>query len=144
MLQYWKCRKNTIQSALDLQKSSKKETKNTLARRTQHIFSFSFLFLRQHEFAGSYDWHRATIKRPMESSQRQSGKYSTRRVMLGTCWDIDFVPGWSYRTDRVSAFWHGEELPFGFVQQFRWQLYYGCSDTVFLFVCFFYQYDHDT
>lgn len=108
------------------QKTNKNLTHPT--HTTHFFFSFLCFFLRQYELAGWYDWHRATIKRPMESSQWQSGKYSTRRVMLGTCWDIDFVLGWSYRTDRptdrVSAFWHGgkQNCLLVCVQQFRWRL----------------------
>lgn len=144
MLQYWKCRRNTIQSALDLQKSSKKKRnkKRTRPTHTTHFFFFFFFFLRQHEFAGSYDWHRATIKRPMESSQWQSGKYSTRRVMLGTCWDIDFVPGWSYRTDRVSAFLARRRTAFWFLCNSSGDSYTTVVPILFFF--FFYQYDHDT
>lgn len=67
--------------------------------------------------------------RPMESSQWQCGKYSTRRVMLGTCSGIDFVPGWSYRTGRpplhVKILARLKELPsvfvFLFFAQFGWR-----------------------
>lgn len=99
-LQNWKCRKSTHNTKC-FGSSNRTIRKKTLTCSTHTTVFFCFCFFKTIRVC-RVRWlaQGRTINRPMESSQWQCGKYSTRRVTLGTCWDIDLVPGWSYRTDR--------------------------------------------